>query len=199
MLFYRVIGQFKLSTEEWEKRIMVWWSDHKTLNREQAMLEYLKIAQDLEMYGVNVSGHYFFSFFKKFCSKFFQSNSPKLLRALSHNKCVFVWEDSVILWTNSELSEWLFRGFNHSFKCFVSKIYAVLCFSISRSVTRRERSCIWASTPWDWTYTRRMIDCRQRSPGLFFKTFFSTAKFGYSGICFDTQKVPLNAINIIIL
>ncbi|OZC12889.1 hypothetical protein X798_00524 [Onchocerca flexuosa] len=39
--------------EEWEKRIMVWWADHKNTNREQAMMEYLKIAQDLEMYGVN--------------------------------------------------------------------------------------------------------------------------------------------------
>jgi radixin len=53
LLPQRVISQFKLSTEEWEKRIMVWWADHKSLNREQAMLEYLKIAQDLEMYGVN--------------------------------------------------------------------------------------------------------------------------------------------------
>lgn len=43
------------SAEEWEKRIMVWWADHKNTSREQAMLEYLKIAQDLEMYGVNVS------------------------------------------------------------------------------------------------------------------------------------------------
>lgn len=34
---------------------MVWWADHKNTNREQAMMEYLKIAQDLEMYGVNVS------------------------------------------------------------------------------------------------------------------------------------------------
>jgi hypothetical protein len=34
---------------------MLWWADHKSLTREQAMLEYLKIAQDLEMYGVNVS------------------------------------------------------------------------------------------------------------------------------------------------
>lgn len=34
---------------------MVWWADHKNTNREQAMVEYLKIAQDLEMYGVNVS------------------------------------------------------------------------------------------------------------------------------------------------
>ncbi|KAK6106636.1 Ezrin/radixin/moesin family protein [Brugia pahangi] len=53
LLPQRVIGQFKLSPEEWEKRIMVWWADHKNTNREQAMVEYLKIAQDLEMYGVN--------------------------------------------------------------------------------------------------------------------------------------------------
>lgn len=54
LLPQRVSGQYKLSVEEWEKRIMVWWADHKNLNRETAMLEYLKIAQDLEMYGVNV-------------------------------------------------------------------------------------------------------------------------------------------------
>lgn len=32
---------------------MTWWADHRGNNRETAMLEYLKIAQDLEMYGVN--------------------------------------------------------------------------------------------------------------------------------------------------
>ena len=54
LLPQRVSGQFKLSSDEWEKRVMTWWSDHKGTSREQAMLEYLKIAQDLEMYGVNV-------------------------------------------------------------------------------------------------------------------------------------------------
>uniref|UniRef100_A0A915D7V4 Moesin/ezrin/radixin homolog 1 n=1 Tax=Ditylenchus dipsaci TaxID=166011 RepID=A0A915D7V4_9BILA len=49
----RVSNQYKLSAEEWEKRIMVWWADHRNANRESSMLEYLKIAQDLEMYGVN--------------------------------------------------------------------------------------------------------------------------------------------------
>ncbi|CAI4224225.1 unnamed protein product [Auanema sp. JU1783] len=53
LLPQRVAGQFKLSADEWEHRIMTWWNDHKGTNREQAMLEYLKIAQDLEMYGVN--------------------------------------------------------------------------------------------------------------------------------------------------
>lgn len=53
LLPQRVVSQFRLSPEEWEKRIMTWWTDHRGLAREQAMLEYLKIAQDLEMYGVN--------------------------------------------------------------------------------------------------------------------------------------------------
>ncbi|VDM67942.1 unnamed protein product [Strongylus vulgaris] len=53
LLPQRVAGQFKMSSDDWEKRIMTWWADHKGTTREQAMLEYLKLAQDLEMYGVN--------------------------------------------------------------------------------------------------------------------------------------------------
>ncbi|KAL9968825.1 hypothetical protein ACROYT_G020962 [Oculina patagonica] len=34
-------------------RVLVWWAEHETLSREDAMIEYLKAAQDLEMYGVN--------------------------------------------------------------------------------------------------------------------------------------------------
>ncbi|CAJ0946337.1 unnamed protein product, partial [Mesorhabditis belari] len=53
LLSQRVSGQYHLSQDDWEKRIMHWWGDHRGLAREQAMLEYLKIAQDLEMYGMN--------------------------------------------------------------------------------------------------------------------------------------------------
>jgi radixin len=49
----RVKEQFKLSPEQWEERIVTWWAEHKGMMREDAMMEYLKIAQDLEMYGVN--------------------------------------------------------------------------------------------------------------------------------------------------
>ncbi|CAF0840234.1 unnamed protein product [Didymodactylos carnosus] len=49
----RVIEQFQLSPEEWEKRVTNWWKEHRGMLKEEAMLEYLKIAQDLEMYGVN--------------------------------------------------------------------------------------------------------------------------------------------------
>ncbi|CAF1448495.1 unnamed protein product [Rotaria sp. Silwood1] len=49
----RVREQFHFSNDEWEKRIINWWKEHKGLTREEAMLEYLKIAQDLDMYGVD--------------------------------------------------------------------------------------------------------------------------------------------------
>lgn len=49
----RVTDQHKFSRLQWEERIIKWWKEHKDLSREEAMLEYLKIAQDLEMYGVN--------------------------------------------------------------------------------------------------------------------------------------------------
>ena len=47
------MDQHKLSKEQWEQKITCWWSEHKGIAREDAMMEYLKIAQDLEMYGVN--------------------------------------------------------------------------------------------------------------------------------------------------
>uniref|UniRef100_A0A4W6DJZ3 Ezrin a n=1 Tax=Lates calcarifer TaxID=8187 RepID=A0A4W6DJZ3_LATCA len=47
----RVLEQHKLSKEQWEDRIQVWHDEHGSM--EEAMIEYLKIAQDLEMYGVN--------------------------------------------------------------------------------------------------------------------------------------------------
>ncbi|CAG2121670.1 unnamed protein product, partial [Medioppia subpectinata] len=53
LLPQRVSDQHKLSREQWEERITNWWSEHKGMPREDAMMEYLKIAQDLEMYGVN--------------------------------------------------------------------------------------------------------------------------------------------------
>ncbi|XP_032366919.1 ezrin a [Etheostoma spectabile] len=49
----RVLEQHKLSKEQWEERIQVWHEEHRSMLKEEAMIEYLKIAQDLEMYGVN--------------------------------------------------------------------------------------------------------------------------------------------------
>ncbi|KAJ8014970.1 hypothetical protein DPEC_G00021300 [Dallia pectoralis] len=53
LLPQRVLEQHKLNKDQWEERIRVWHEEHKGMLRENAMVEYLKIAQDLEMYGVN--------------------------------------------------------------------------------------------------------------------------------------------------
>ncbi|MCJ8736873.1 hypothetical protein PDJAM_G00017310 [Pangasius djambal] len=53
LLPQRVLEQHKLSKDQWEERIQVWHEEHSGMLKEDAMLEYLKIAQDLEMYGVN--------------------------------------------------------------------------------------------------------------------------------------------------
>ncbi|XP_052833100.1 moesin [Octopus bimaculoides] len=49
----RVFDQHKLTPTQWEERIVTWYQEHKRMLREDAMMEYLKIVQDLEMYGVN--------------------------------------------------------------------------------------------------------------------------------------------------
>ncbi|XP_066570802.1 moesin a [Amia ocellicauda] len=53
MLPQRVLEQHKLNKDQWEERIQVWHEEHRGMLREDSMMEYLKIAQDLEMYGVN--------------------------------------------------------------------------------------------------------------------------------------------------
>lgn len=52
-MFKRVIDQYEYSEAEWHDRIVHWYQEHVGMLREEAMMEYLKIAQDLEMYGVN--------------------------------------------------------------------------------------------------------------------------------------------------
>ncbi|CAN9502600.1 unnamed protein product [Ophioblennius macclurei] len=49
----RVLDQHKLTKDQWEDRIQIWHNEHGSMLKEDAMMEYLKIAQDLEMYGVN--------------------------------------------------------------------------------------------------------------------------------------------------
>lgn len=53
LLPQRVYDQHSLSKDEWKDKIMTWYMEHKGMWKDDAMLEYLKIAQDLEMYGVN--------------------------------------------------------------------------------------------------------------------------------------------------
>ncbi|KAL3858190.1 hypothetical protein ACJMK2_012794 [Sinanodonta woodiana] len=53
LLPQRVIDQYQMTPEMWEERIKVWYADHRGMSRDEAEMEYLKIAQDLEMYCVN--------------------------------------------------------------------------------------------------------------------------------------------------
>ncbi|EFA04811.1 Moesin/ezrin/radixin homolog 2-like Protein [Tribolium castaneum] len=53
LLPQRVIDQYQMTLDMWEERIRVWYSDHRGMSRDEAEMEYLKIAQDLDMYGVN--------------------------------------------------------------------------------------------------------------------------------------------------
>ncbi|XP_068612625.1 radixin-like [Brachionichthys hirsutus] len=53
LLPQRVLEQHKLTKEQWEDRIQTWHEEHRGMLREDSMMEHLKIAQDLEMYGVN--------------------------------------------------------------------------------------------------------------------------------------------------
>eukprot|EP00040_Diaphanoeca_grandis_P023575 m.128500 g.128500 ORF g.128500 m.128500 type:complete len:595 (+) comp29338_c1_seq1:167-1951(+) len=53
LLPQRVHDQHRMTREQWEERITNWYAEHRGMLREDAMLEYLKLAQDLEMYGVN--------------------------------------------------------------------------------------------------------------------------------------------------
>lgn len=49
----RVIKQHRMNRTEWEERISTWHKEHGSMPREEAIMEYLKISQDLEMYGVS--------------------------------------------------------------------------------------------------------------------------------------------------
>jgi merlin protein len=53
LLPQRVIDQYQMTPEMWEERIKVWYADHRGMSRDEAEMEYLKITQDLDMYGVN--------------------------------------------------------------------------------------------------------------------------------------------------
>jgi len=47
-----VVSEHKLSREEWEGKVSQFHAKHKGLSKEESMLEYLKLAQDLETYGI---------------------------------------------------------------------------------------------------------------------------------------------------
>lgn len=48
----KVIDQYQMTTEMWNDRIKVWYVEHRGMTKDEAELEYLKITQDLDMYGI---------------------------------------------------------------------------------------------------------------------------------------------------
>uniref|UniRef100_A0A8C5GP26 FERM domain-containing protein n=1 Tax=Gouania willdenowi TaxID=441366 RepID=A0A8C5GP26_GOUWI len=49
----RVINLYQMTAEMWEERITACYAEHRGRMRNEAEMEYLKIAQDLDMYGIN--------------------------------------------------------------------------------------------------------------------------------------------------
>uniref|UniRef100_A0A673I904 Merlin-like n=1 Tax=Sinocyclocheilus rhinocerous TaxID=307959 RepID=A0A673I904_9TELE len=49
----RVLMQYQMTPDMWEEKITAWYAEHRNITRDEAEMEYLKIAQDLEMYGVS--------------------------------------------------------------------------------------------------------------------------------------------------
>ncbi|KAE9549413.1 hypothetical protein FO519_007380 [Halicephalobus sp. NKZ332] len=47
-----VIDQYEMTSEMWKERIINWWMNNGGLTVEEAEMEYLRVAQDLSMYGI---------------------------------------------------------------------------------------------------------------------------------------------------
>ncbi|CAL8100805.1 unnamed protein product [Calicophoron daubneyi] len=47
-----ILKQYNLTHEEWEAKISKWHEQHGEMSKLDAIMEYLKVAQDLDMYGV---------------------------------------------------------------------------------------------------------------------------------------------------
>lgn len=48
----RITEKYQLTTDMWESRIIVWYADHLGMSKAEAELEYLKLTQELDMFGV---------------------------------------------------------------------------------------------------------------------------------------------------
>lgn len=49
----RVTDQYQLTADMWEEKIVSWYATYQGMTRFEAEMEYLKIAQDLEMFAIN--------------------------------------------------------------------------------------------------------------------------------------------------
>lgn len=53
LLPQRVLDQYQMTPAMWEDKIKFWYAERRGMTSDEAEMEYLKIAQDFEMYGVN--------------------------------------------------------------------------------------------------------------------------------------------------
>lgn len=51
-MFISIRDQYNMNDEQWVEKIVQCYSSYENLLKEDVILEYLKIAQDLEMFGV---------------------------------------------------------------------------------------------------------------------------------------------------
>ncbi|KAM4702312.1 merlin-like [Discoglossus pictus] len=47
-----VLQQYQMTSEMWQEKITAWYAEHQGIARDEAEMNYLKIAQDLDMYGM---------------------------------------------------------------------------------------------------------------------------------------------------
>uniref|UniRef100_UPI00358FCBB5 radixin-like isoform X2 n=1 Tax=Myxine glutinosa TaxID=7769 RepID=UPI00358FCBB5 len=52
LLPQRVLSQYNLTKEQWAERVSNWHRELQDMSREEARMEYLRLCQDLEMFGV---------------------------------------------------------------------------------------------------------------------------------------------------
>ena len=105
--------------------------------REDAMMEYLKIAQDLEMYGVN----------------YFDIKNKK--GTLRLNKCFFQLAIFLVHAQNPRMAFLNLRCVKNVHCCKDNeKVNIAICNDFLLQV----RNCGWVWTPWDSTSTRRRTD-----------------------------------------
>ncbi|XP_071992311.1 merlin-like isoform X2 [Engystomops pustulosus] len=53
LLPQRVLQQYQMTSEMWQEKITAWYAEHRGIARDEAEINYLKLAQDLDMYGMN--------------------------------------------------------------------------------------------------------------------------------------------------
>ena len=51
--YFRVLKQHKIDHSVWEDTIVNLWKKHSTVDKGEAMVEYLKLVENLEMYGIS--------------------------------------------------------------------------------------------------------------------------------------------------